>query len=130
MVVAMELGLATVEALDCGVDVELSKPERSSENLRLTVLEVAGLSPCPIAARVEVMRTLDTTLDDEGADVLVGASGKLTVGVIWIKEVDSNVMAGSVASGVPATLVKVTAGWTDWNTDGERGVTSSPVSAA
>ena len=138
----MELGLATAEALDCGVDVELSKPERSSENLRLAVLEVAGLSPFPIAARFEVMIdedlaldntedwTLGTTLDDEGADVLVGASGKLIVGVIGIKEVDSNVIAGSVASGVPATLVKVTAGWTDWNIDGERGMTSSPVSAA
>ena len=126
----MELGLATAEALDCTVDVKLSRPERSSENLRLTVLEVAGLSPFPIATGVEVMRTLDTTLDDVGADVLVGASGRLIVGVIGIKEVDSNVIAGSVASGVPATLVKVTAGWTDWNTDGERGMTSSPVSAA
>lgn len=142
----MELGLATAEVFDCGVDVELSKPERSSENLRLAVLEVTGLSPFPIAARFEVMTdvdrvdglaldntedwTLDTTLDDEGAGVLVGASGKLIVGVIAIKEVDSNVIAGSVASGVPATLVKVTAGWTDWNTDGERGMTSSPVSAA
>lgn len=63
-------------------------------------------------------------------DVLAGASGKLIVGVIAIKVVEANVIAGSVASGVPATSVKVTADCTERNTDGERGITSRPVSAA
>lgn len=45
--------MSTAEAVDCGTDVELVKPERSSENLRLTALVVSALPPSPTAGKVE-----------------------------------------------------------------------------
>lgn len=73
--------------------------------------------------KLDVLEANEESIDKLDEDELEGCG----IGVIGMNVVESIVFAGSVASGVPPRLVKVTAGSTVWKTDGDKGITCIPV---